>query len=124
MKNLLLFSTSIDELFDLSVWIFHGLDHDLDSEDEKRRLIELVVAFRIVGFRTFKSVSRIDQRAILQSILNLAIGKRMLSFIQLKHKQIQKTIFKIKWHIVVAQSSVMLTSICHTIFTKKKDKKS
>ena len=52
---------------------------DVNSEKEKNRLDELIVAFRSAGFRTLSSVSRIDARAIVAINSELkALGKNEL----------------------------------------------
>jgi len=72
-------SNICQEQFDLSAWLVNRLGLDVNSEKENNRLEELVVAFREAGFRTLRSVSRIDERAIAAINSKLkAIGKNEL----------------------------------------------
>jgi hypothetical protein len=52
------------EPFDLGTWIANKLGLIVEREDHKRRLEELKEAFDKAGFRTLRSVSRIDERGI------------------------------------------------------------
>jgi hypothetical protein len=67
------------EPFDLSSWIANKLGLNTTREYHKQRLEELVDAFDRAGFRTLKSVSRIDERAVAAINSKLkAIGKSEL----------------------------------------------
>jgi hypothetical protein len=52
------------EPFYLASWIANKLGLNIKREDHKRRLEELKEAFDKAGFRTLRSVSRIDERGI------------------------------------------------------------
>jgi hypothetical protein len=73
-------STALNpEPFDLSSWIANKLGLNTAREYHKQRLEELVDAFDRAGFRTLKSVSRIDERAVVAINSKLkAIGKSEL----------------------------------------------
>jgi hypothetical protein len=72
-------TTSNQEPFDLAVWIANKLGLNVEREDHKSRLDELIEAFDKAGFRTLRSVSRIDERGIaaINSELKM-IGKNEL----------------------------------------------
>jgi hypothetical protein len=52
------------EPFDLANWIANQMGLDVQIEEEKNRLNELVLAFRKVGYRTLKAVKKINNVAI------------------------------------------------------------
>jgi len=53
-------STSNQEPFDLSAWLVNRLGLDVNSEDEKNRLNELIAAFRKAGYRKLDAVQILD----------------------------------------------------------------
>jgi hypothetical protein len=57
-------TTLNQEPFDLANWIANQMGLDVQIEEEKNRLNELVPAFRKAGFRTLNSVSRIGATGI------------------------------------------------------------
>jgi protein-arginine kinase len=48
------------EPFDLSAWIVNRLGIDFNSEEEKRRLNELIVAFKKAAYRKYDAVQMLD----------------------------------------------------------------
>jgi hypothetical protein len=57
-------ATLNQEPFDLANWIANQMGLDVQIEEEKNRLNELVLAFRKVGYRTLKAVKKINNVAI------------------------------------------------------------
>ncbi len=57
-------TTLNQEPFDLGTWIANKLGLNIEIEEEKNRLNELVLAFRKAGYRTREIVNTIDDEAI------------------------------------------------------------
>jgi hypothetical protein len=71
-------STALNpEPFNLDTWIANRLGLDLNSEEEKNRLNELMVAFRKAGFRTKELVESFDKEAIDAINSELPEGKKL-----------------------------------------------
>jgi uncharacterized protein with von Willebrand factor type A (vWA) domain len=57
-------TTLNQEPFDLASWIANQMGLDVQIEEEKNRLNELISAFRKAGYRTLKAVKKINNVAI------------------------------------------------------------
>jgi hypothetical protein len=57
-------TTSKQEPFDLGAWIAIKFGLNIEREDHKQRLAQLIDAFDKAGYRTLNAVSRINDRGI------------------------------------------------------------